>query len=148
MSRVELREITRETVRDIIRLEVRSEQKSFVAPNAISLAEALFEPKAWYRAIYADEEPVGFVMLFDDDEKGFYYLWRFMIAAPYQGMGYGAEAMRLVIDYVRTRPGATELKLSYVPADGGPEHFYQKQGFVNTGEVEDGENVMRLTFGT
>lgn len=142
MSKVTLREITQETVRRIIALEVKPEQQNFVAPNAVSLSEALFEPKAWYRAIYADEEPVGFLMLFDDAEQPLYYLWRFMIAAPYQGLGYGAEAVRLLIEYVRTRPDAKEIKLSYVPAEGGPEHFYKKQGFVDTGEVHDGENVM------
>jgi hypothetical protein len=35
------------------------------------LLRRYFEPKAWFRAIYADETPVGFVMLFDDpDEAG------------------------------------------------------------------------------
>lgn len=146
MSRVELREINKDTVRDIIRLKVRAEQENFVAPNAVSLAEALFEEKAWYRAIYANDEPVGFLQLFDDDENGIYYLWRFMIAEAHQGKGYGAEAIRLLVDYVKTRPNATELKLSYVPADGGPEQFYLKQGFENTGEVEHGENVMRMSL--
>jgi len=47
---------------------------------------------------------------------------------------------------VRGRPGATEMLLSYVPAEGSPEPFYAGLGFVNTGEIEDGENVMRLAF--
>ncbi|MEM7335549.1 MAG: GNAT family N-acetyltransferase [Chloroflexota bacterium] len=146
MSQVELREITKETVRDILRLKVKPEQENFVAPNAVSLSEALFEEKAWYRAIYANGEPVGFLMLFDNDENAEYYLWRFMIAAPYQGFGYGAEAVKLLIDYVKTRPNAKKLELSYVPAKGGPESFYLKQGFKNTGRVEHGENVMELIF--
>lgn len=143
-SPVTLREITRETVRQIVLLKVKPEQDDFVAPNAISLSEALFEEKAWYRAIYAGETPVGFVMLFDDESQPEYYLWRYMIDARYQGMGFGRQAMLLVIDYVRGRPNATELLLSYVPAEGGPEHFYAGMGFVNTGEVDDGEDVMRL----
>ena len=146
MSQIELREITKETVRQIIRLKVTPEQDNFVAPNAVSLSEALFEPKAWYRAIYADNEPVGFLMLFDDAENAEYYLWRFMIAAPYQGLGYGATAVKLLIEYVKTRPNAKKLELSYVPAEGGPEHFYLKQGFKNTGRVEHGENVMEMIF--
>ena len=144
MSQVELREISKQTVRDILQLKVKPEQDNFVAPNAVSLSEALFEEKAWYRAIYANGEPVGFLMLFDDHETPIYYLWRFMIAAPYQGKGYGAAAVKLLIEYVKTRPNATELKLSYVPTPNGPEHFYQKLGFENTGEVEHGENVMQL----
>lgn len=145
---VTLREITRETVRQILRLKVKPEQEEFVAPNAVSLSEALFEDKAWYRAIYAGETPVGFVMLFDDETQPKYYLWRYMIDARYQGMGFGRKALLQVIEYVRSRPDATELLLSYVPAEGGPEHFYAGLGFVNTGEVHDGENVMRLDLTT
>ena len=63
---VSLREITSETVRQITRLSVSPEQQRFVASNAISLAEALFSPNAWYRAIYAGESPAGFVMLYDE----------------------------------------------------------------------------------
>ena len=59
-STVSLREVTADTVRMICRLDVSEEQKHFVAPNAVSIAQAYFEPKAWFRAIYADETPVGF----------------------------------------------------------------------------------------
>jgi diamine N-acetyltransferase len=52
-----LREITSETVGQVIDLSVRPDQQQFVAPNATSLAEALFSEEAWYRAIYDDEIP-------------------------------------------------------------------------------------------
>ena len=141
---VSLREITRETVESILELEVAPKQEEFVATNAVSLAEALFSPEAWYRAIYADETPVGFVMLSVKLEVPRYSLWRFMIGAEYQGNGYGKRALELVIDQVRTMPGAKELLLSYVPGKGNPRKFYQKLGFEETGEVDDDEIVMRL----
>jgi diamine N-acetyltransferase len=141
---VTLREITRDTVRSVIALETKADQKQFVAPNAVSVAEAHFSPLAWMRAIYADETPVGFVMLSDDAEKSEYYLWRYMVAAEYQGFGFGSRALQLVIDYVRTRPGAKEMSLSYVPGEGCPRDFYARLGFVDTGEQHGGENVMRL----
>lgn len=143
---VELREVTGETVRAICRLEVAPEQTAFVAPNAVSFAEAYFEPKAWFRAIYADDEPVGFAMLSLDPEQPEYYLWRLMIAAGAQGHGYGRAAVRLVVDHVRTLPRATELLVSWVPADGGPEPFYHGLGFIPTGEIHDGEVVARLAL--
>jgi diamine N-acetyltransferase len=68
-SEVSLREVTAGTVRAICRLDVSEEQKHFVAPNAVSIAQAYFEPKAWFRAIYADDTPVGFLMLYDDPDK-------------------------------------------------------------------------------
>lgn len=63
---ISLREITADTVRQITSLSVKPEQQCFVASNAISLAQALFSPEAWYRAIYAGDSPAGFVMLYDE----------------------------------------------------------------------------------
>jgi diamine N-acetyltransferase len=140
---VSLREITRETLGAILRLQVKDNQTEYVAPNAVSIAEAHFEPRAWFRAIYADEIPVGFAMLYIDHEKPLYYLWRYMVDGRYQGCGYGARAMNLLIDHVRTLPNAREIRLSYVPGKGSPLTFYRKQGFVDTGEIDHGELVMR-----
>lgn len=144
---VTLREITKDTVRDILRLKVAPEQEQFVAPNAVSIAQAYFErDTAWFRAVYADESPVGFVMLEDDVANQEYSLWRFMIDARFQGHGYGRRAIDLLIEYVKTRPGATALLTSCVPGDGSPCPFYQRLGFVYTGEVDDEELVMRLAL--
>ena len=147
-SVVTLREVTKDNLGAILRLKVKPEQQQFVADNAVSIAEAHFEEKAWFRAIYADETPVGFVMLYDDPETTDYFLWRFMVDHKYQGMDFGRRALQLVIEHVREQPNATELLLSYVPAEGGPEKFYTGLGFANTGEVHDGENVMKLVLDT
>ena len=47
-----------------------------------------------------------------------YYLWRFMIDADHQGKGFGAHAMELVIEHVKTRPNAIELFLKHQTGDG------------------------------
>jgi len=142
---VSLREVTAETVRSICRLTVAPDQDRFVAPNAVSIAEAHFTPEAWFRAVYADDTPVGFVMLERIPERHEYGLWRFMIAAPFQRRGYGRRALELVVEDVRSAdPAATELVTSWVPGDGSPEGFYTRFGFEPTGEVEEGELVGRL----
>jgi diamine N-acetyltransferase len=148
MATITLREITAATVNDFLKLKVKPEQEKFVASNAKSIAQAHFEPKAWFRAIYADETPVGFVQLIDDPETPNYYIWRFMIDAAHQRKGYGRRALQLVIDYVRSRPNAREVTLSFVSAEGGPEPLYRSMGFVPTGEVEEGEVVARLVLDT
>lgn len=143
-AEVELRQVTEENVRAICRLAVAPSQSGFVAPNAVSLAQALFAPKAWYRAIYADGQPVGFAMLSIDTETPEYFLWRLMVGAEFQGRGYGRAALGLIVEHVRSLPNARELVVSWVPADGGPEPFYLDLGFVPTGEMDEGEVVARL----
>jgi diamine N-acetyltransferase len=145
-SEVTLREITAETVRIICDLSVRDDQRKFVAPNAVSIAQAYFSEHAWFRAVYAGDTPVGFVMLEDQPQKPEYYLWRFMIDQRFQGRGLGRRAIALLVPYVMTRPNATELLTSVVQAEGGPQGFYEKLGFRLTGEYEEGEALMKLVL--
>lgn len=142
---VSLREITKETLRPFLKMKVAASQENMVANNAVSIAQAHFEPKAWFRGIYADETPVGFIMLFDDPDEPVYFLWRLMVADEYQGLGYGRQAIDHLVAYVKTRPNATELKVSHVKeVPGNPGPFYEKLGFQYTGEVEGNELVMSL----
>ena len=136
--------MTKENLREIFVLEVAPEQSSYVATNEMSIAQAYFDREiAWFRAIYADETPVGFLMLSDDTSKQEYFLWRLMVDARYQKHGFAKRAVELLLDYVRTRPGAKEIRVSYVPGDAGPQRFYEKLGFVPTGEMLGDEVVMR-----
>jgi diamine N-acetyltransferase len=141
---VSLRDITMDTARQILQLKVAPGQEKFVADNATSLAQAHFQPHTRFWAIYADETPVGFMQIIDDPDKPEYYLWRFMIDAAHQRRGYGRRALQLLIDYIRMRPNATGLELSFVPAEGGPERLYRSMGFVPTGVMEGSEVVARL----
>ena len=141
---VELREITRDSLAAVLDLAVEPAQEAYVATNARSIAEAHFEPRAWFRAVYADDEPVGFVMAYRDPPKEF-WVWRFMIDARHQGRGHGRRALDLLVAEAR-RDGVTEMKLSYHPGEHSPQSFYTRYGFVDTGEVDEGEIVMRLTL--
>ena len=141
---VTLREVTKENLRDIFALEVAPEQSRFVATNEMSIAQAYFDREiAWFRAIYADETPVGFLMLSDNASEQKYFLWRLMVDARYQRLGFAKRALELLFDYARTRPGAKEILVSYVPGDAGPQGFYEKLGFVPTGEMIGTEVIMR-----
>lgn len=145
---VTLREITSETVRAVLKLAVHPGQVNFVATNAESLSEALFSDEAWYRAVYADDDMVGFVMLYDESLRApppaepSIGLWRLMIDARHQRRGIGREVMRLVVQQVRSRPGVRRFYTSYVPEPGGPGPFYLGLGFEPNGEVDDGEVVL------
>jgi len=150
-----LQEVTRANYREALKLKVGPGQEQFVASNAVSIAQAKFHPEAWYRLIVAGTTPVGFAMLEDwtqcpadapEDWRAEPYvgLWRFMIDAQFQSLGFGAGALSLLIDHARTRPPARVMILSFVEAEGCPEPFYRRFGFARTGEVVEGEHVMRL----
>jgi diamine N-acetyltransferase len=145
-SPVSLREITEETVVEIINLSntLPDAQRKMVADNAKSIAQAHFSKHAWFRAIYAGETPVGFIMLYDNPDEQEYFLWRLMVAGPHQGKGYGRKAIELLLDYVRTRPGAQELLTSCVEGEASPEGFYRRLGFDRDGKMYDEEVGLRL----
>lgn len=155
-SPVSLVEITAETVGSIAALDVAPSQRHFVADNAFSMAEANFDKGAWFRAIYAEQTPIGFVMLhdpslpgakpMDDSGASDIWLWRFMIAEPFQKLGLGRKAIDLIVEHARSRPSMTQLLASYVPGPGCPRDFYLKFGFKETGRTcaEGTENEIAL----
>ncbi len=104
----------------------------------------LFSKIAWYRAVYAEKTPIDVIMLDDDPQKHIYYLWRFMVAPPFQSRGFGAAAIKLLINHVKTRPKTSELLPSYIDHKNGPAGFYRSLGFAETGNIDDGEIEMAL----
>src|SRR5215510_11796278 len=149
-----LREIDDANRTAVVGLKVAPGQEQFVSSVAGSLAEAeeYRHANPWYRAVYDGDEPVGFVMLSWNVQPqppeilGPWFLWKLLVEERHQGRGYGREIVSKVVELVRAE-GATELLTSYVAEPGGPAGFYQRLGFVPTGEVDpDGEIVMRLAL--
>ncbi|GAA4011132.1 GNAT family N-acetyltransferase [Allokutzneria multivorans] len=144
------REITDENRDAVCDVRVRPGQEKFVDSVEKSLRDAFSTPEAapWYRAVYRGDVPVGFVMLSWNVVPrpgilGPYFLWRLLVGEEYQGRGFGREIVRMVVEMVRA-DGGRELLTSYQPGVGSPWPFYRGLGFVETGEVEEGEVVVRL----
>jgi len=143
---IHFRRITATTMDRICELSetLSPAQRTMVADNVRSIAQAHFSPSAWMRAIYAGDTPIGFIMTHTgpDHEDGFdcpgVFLWRFMIAGPYQGKGYGKRALETLIQHLKAM-GIPLLYTSCEQGEGGPERFYRKLGFVPTGDRYDDE---------
>lgn len=143
---VSLREIDRNNYRECINLKVADGQKKFVASNLFSIAQSKIYPNLNPLVIYAGDEMVGFVMYgYNADDERF-WLDRLMIAEKHQAKGYGRAAVLDVIERLRQIEDCRELYLSFVPENTGAEKLYTSIGFERTGEIEEGEIVMRFTI--
>ena len=151
MGKIRLKKIDQDNFDDVIGLSatLTDYQKKCVAPNVYSLAEArAYGNKLWPRAIYLDDKPIGFAMLAlqdkqvpESDRPG-YYLWRMMIAAPYQRMGYGTKALDLIVKKTR-RDRQKTLYTSCQMKGPQPYRFYIGYGFTDTG-LNDGEQILKI----
>lgn len=130
-----------------------SQEGRLVSPVVASMADALFPevidgaPVApWMRAVEADGELVAFVMLaLVTDAHPEPYLWRLLVDRLHQRRRLGSRIIELVVDELRAT-GATTLLTSWDDGRGSPRPFYERLGFVPTGEIIDGEVEARLTF--
>jgi GNAT superfamily N-acetyltransferase len=149
---VEFREISDANRDAVVALHAGPAEGTFVSSVADSLDEAEDTPEGspWYRAVYADDEPVGFVMLSWDvtpqppEIIGPWFLWKLIVDERHQRRGIGRAIVEEVVRLIRAQ-GATELFTSHVVAEGGPDEFYERLGFVPTGTYDPaGERILRL----
>lgn len=145
---VTLRDITTDNWRACVKLKVAPEQERFVASNAFSLAQSKYEPELIPQGIYDGETMVGFLM-YRPADFGLAKVWaiyRLMVGKDYQGKGYGRAGMECLLEHLRAIPGYNAVLISFVPDNDSARNLYASLGFVDTGEIEDGEIVYRLAL--
>ncbi len=146
---INFRSITEENFSAIINMK-RPEKEGFVASNAVSLAQAWLYREAndvYPFAIYHENEPVGFMMLDEDLEERSLVIWRIMFPEEHTNKGYGTEAIRKIIELAKESGKYDFLIMDYVQGNDVAKHVYEKLGFVSTGEISNGnEVVMKMEF--
>jgi diamine N-acetyltransferase len=65
-----------------------------------------------------------------------------LIDERFQRRGYGTAALDLVADYFRARPGVEVMWTSADQGDGSPVPFYERYGFVRTGDLVFEDEVL------
>jgi diamine N-acetyltransferase len=149
---VELRPLTDRNRAELEALRLGPGQERFVNSVSEALAEAEAEPggRAIQFGLYDGEAPVGFVMISDEvDGEGYMaqYLWKLLVDVRHQRRGYGTAALDLVAAYFRARPGVEVMWTSAGQGEGSPLPFYERYGFVRTGEIVfDDEVLLRLVL--
>ena len=150
-SVIELKDVCESNYLALLRMSAGASGERMVANNAKSIVQGEFSPNARMWAIEANQQVVGFVMLFDPslavqtkEPNDVLYVWRLMIDFKHHGKGYGAQTLDLVKKLATQTKGIKSIRLSHQQHEGNPGPFYLSQGFTYTGEVEDGELTMKF----
>jgi diamine N-acetyltransferase len=143
---IKLEPLSQKNARAVVRLRVSEQQRGFVASNADSIADAYVHRELLPLAIYAGDELVGFAMYGQDPDDGRWWIIRFMIDERCQGRGYGRGGMEALIAHMRCEHQCETITLGVNPANHGAIRLYESLGFNDTGEVHDGEMIMRLVI--
>ena len=157
---IHLEKIDWDNYESVLKLRVAKDQENFVASNKASLIHAFLAVSegnpVYAYAIYNDKKVVGFIMMgYDDDWTGeeredwlnsdaykayegkkYYFVWRFMIDNKYQKKGYGREAFRQAIEFLKSEPSgkAEYITLSYEPSNVVAKKLYASFGFYEPAE--------------
>lgn len=86
--------------------------------------------------LISNDQYIGNVHLSDINESGAEF-HLFIGEVNCWGKGIGQEATRLILDYAFIEMGLKELKLIVDPGNYAAIAIYRKQGFVETGRVDD-----------
>jgi len=143
----EIRPVTKDNWRELIKLKVTEDQQPFVASNLYSIAEAQFGEdyeghwEAHPFGIYDGDIPVGFLMYEFNFEHPRYqaFILRLMVDEKFQGRGYGRFGMEKILEVFHAEERIKAVGISYHPDNDGARKLYASLGFVETGEILDEE---------
>ena len=152
---IQLEKISWDNYVKVLKLRVTKEQEDYVASNRASLIHAFLQSSGgspvYAFAIKNGKTIVGFMQLMYDTDwtgyeredwinseeykrhegKPYYYIWRFMIDKKFQGRGYGKEAFRQTLEFIKTFPAGKSdyVLLSYEPSNEVGKKLYASFGF-------------------
>lgn len=144
---VELRAVTKDNLEEVLNLNILEHQKTFVSSTAISLAQAyVYRETAFPFAVYADNIVVGFIMLGYYEVRKQYTLWKFLIDKNQQNKGYGKEALKQAIKYLKDTFDVSEIYTGVALGNEIAKHLYKSIGFKETGIVENNMEEMKFVW--
>jgi diamine N-acetyltransferase len=129
----------------VLALSVRDDQRAFIAPNDESLLEAAHHDFCTALVIRARDEVVGFAMYALDPDDHNYWIYRLMIDARFQGLGYGRAALDRIVSHLFSLDGCDRILLGVRPDNERAIALYLDAGFLATGAWIDGERVFQRT---
>jgi diamine N-acetyltransferase len=156
LPNLEFREINKDNFYNVCKLDVKEEDKEFVASNEMSLAEAyLFKTMGAYVlpiAIYRNRVPIGFAMItkgnIGDNIKGEYInnycILRMMIEAKHQNKGLGKLVLKQLIEIIKSiSVSESFIWISTEERNAKAIHVYEDNGFKKTSDYCGEEIILK-----
>ncbi|MGM0922278.1 MAG: GNAT family N-acetyltransferase [Bacillota bacterium] len=150
--KVQLKRVTRENWEEALTLKGKKEQSNYAPPVAVSLAKVYIKPdgdNVEYIpfAIYDKERMVGFIMhAYEENTTNMYWINGFIIDERFQGKGYGRSALSEIIQWIVSEFAiCKEIRLTVYKENKIARELYNSFGFLPTGEVYAGEDVLFLS---
>ncbi|MBQ6570215.1 MAG: GNAT family N-acetyltransferase [Clostridia bacterium] len=118
--------------------------EKFVASNALSIVQSVFEDGWITKAIELDGKLIGFTMFGYCEDEDFYELCRIMIDRRYQNQGYGTQGIKMILKEMKERFSCKEVYLSTDPENAVGKHVYEKCGFKSENKILDDEELFKI----
>ena len=146
---VRLEDVDEDNWMSVVLLTTETERQpkvveQYVASNALSIVQAVYEQTWDYKAVYCGDKPVGFVMYGYNGERDAYEILRLMIDSRYQDKGIGTIALKLAIGELAENEDCDCIYVSTNKDNYGAKRIYEKNGFVYTGEMSGDEELYSL----
>ena len=129
-------DIDRSNYLECISLSVDESQAGFVADNKQSLVEAAYEEGLYPLAIYHEEQMIGFLLYDYDKTIPGWSLSRFMIGRQYQSKGYGKQAAKEFLTYIKAEQHIDRIYISVSLENIPARKMFSSLGFSEIKEIE------------
>lgn len=140
MKQISFGEITEDNWTEAAKIEHREDQGNFVADGLeiIALAYVNREKKARCRAIYADDEMVGLLLVEElVEEPSCYHLHEFLIDQNHQHKGYGTAALKKLQRSLAIEQKFPRIEVCAHKDNTNAKACYEKAGFVKTDYIDE-----------
>ena len=152
---IHFEKVTPDNFEAVINLRLRDDQIGFLENNLYSLAESKVFDYLEPRAVYNDDQLIGFMLYYFQPYgvkrqmgpgegkheihaggKDYVYLKRLMLDENEQGKGLGRKSMTAALEYFREEyPSAAFVELMHYLDNETGASLYESVGFESTGEV-------------
>lgn len=136
---IRLTDITEDNWMEVALLSVKDSQKDFLAP-AVGILARGYVYRNCNGKVYAFDNNgviVGMALVreFTEEPLG-YDLQQLMIDQRYQGMGYGSQAIKLILDELRREGHYDHVEVCVKRNDEAAVKLYKKHGFTDSGYTD------------